>query len=451
MNFLDSIEDKSFISFTYDGKAIEEFGMAVVSSGDRLSTSIHPSFNNTISTVPGRTGSIYWGTNITGLSFNFKLATDSITSRQLLNFKSHFRPGKIAKFSLAEAEYCYAYAVIDSASTFEFIPFDTTTIINGIGYSDTVYKGEANLTFYIPDIFFYSDEHYIFADDYVDKPWIIASGLPFKSSIIGKSCFLSNGMLLNSSGVISNVYDGGGAGLSISDYEKLINSGYSDSKNNTIINCLYSRIGPAEKVIYAYNAGNMPAQADICFIKTFLFDSGYSVPWNDITIGDTVLGKPRMFKDIDYTISLLNLHSSSWEENKTKVLIDLRDNLDSGLREELIGIVNATGANLQWISTEDAIAAIRNIINNKKFVFSINGIENQTLMGAELTVHVFNNPITTITKEFVENIGDTTNGKYITIKESEGLKEDGTVELQAINMSEVLDDIGVFFLNTYFV
>lgn len=451
MNFLDSIEDKSFISFTYDGKAIEEFGMAVVSSGDRLSTSIHPSFNNTISTVPGRTGSIYWGTNITGLSFNFKLATDSITSRQLLNFKSHFRPGKIAKFSLAEAEYCYAYAVIDSASTFEFIPFDTTTIINGIGYSDIVYKGEANLTFYIPDIFFYSDEHYIFADDYVDKPWIIASGLPFKSSIIGKSCFLSNGMLLNSSGVISNVYDGGGAGLSISDYEKLINSGYSDSKNNTIINCLYSRIGSAEKVIYAYNAGNMPAQADVCFIKTFLFDSGYSVPWNDITIGDAILGKPRMFKDIDYTISLLNLHSSSWEENKTKVLIDLRDNLDSGLREELIGIVNATGANLQWISTEDAIAAIRNIINNKKFVFSINGIENQTLMGAELTVHVFNNPITTITKEFVENIGDTTNGKYITIKESEGLKEDGTVELQAINMSEVLDDIGVFFLNTYFM
>ena len=195
----------------------------------------------------------------------------------------------------------------------------------------------------------------------------------------------------------------------------------------------------------------MPAQANVCFTKTIAFSSGYTVPWNDITIGNVVLGKPRMFKDIDYTISLLNSYSSSWEENKTKVFIDLRDNLDSRLREELIGIVNATGANLQWTSIEDAIAAIRNIINNKKFVFSINGIENQTLMGTELTVHVFNNPITTITREFVENIGDTTNGKYITIKESEGLKEDGTVELQAINMSEVLDDIGVFFLNTYFV
>ena len=158
-----------------------------------------------------------------------------------------------------------------------------------------------------------------------------------------------------------------------------------------------------------------------------------------------------MFKDIDYTISLLNSYSSSWEENKTKVLIDLRDNLDSGLREELVGIVNATGANLQWTNTADAIAAIRNIVNNEKFIFSINGIENQTLMSAELTVHAFNNPITTTTKEFVENIGDITNGKYIIIKESEGLREDGTVELQAINMSEVLDDIGVFFLNTYFV
>ena len=72
-------------------------------------------------------------------------------------------------------------------------------------------------------------------------------------------------------------------------------------------------------------------------------------------------------------------------------------------------------------------------------------------MSAKLTVHAFNNPITTATKEFDENIGDITNGKYIIIKESEGLREDGTVELQAINMSEVLDDIGVFFLNTYFV
>ena len=145
-----------------------------------------------------------------------------------------------------------------------------------------------------------------------------------------------------------------------------------------------------------------------------------------------------MFKDIDYTISLLNSNSSSWEENKTKVLIDLRENLDSGLREELIGITNATGTDLQWPTITDAIAAIRAIIHNKKFIFSINGIENQTLMGAELTVHIFSNPITTTTKQFVENIGDITNGKYITIKASEGLKEDGTVEPQPINISENL-------------
>ena len=451
MNFINELSDKSFISFTFDNKRIEEFGMAVVSDGDRLSTSIHPDFNNTTSTISGRIGSIYWGTSITGLSFNFKLATDSITSRQLLNFKSHFMPGKMGKFSLSESEYCYAYAIIGSASTFEFVPFETTTTIKGATYSDTVYKGEANLNFYIPDVYFYSDERYIFADDCIDKPWMIASGLPFKYSITEKNCFLSNGIILNKQGKITNAYNGGSAGLSLSDYESVINSGYSDSENNTIINCLYSKTGTPERVIYAYNAGNMPARADVCFIKTFTFDSGYSVPWNDITIGDVVLQKPRMFKDIDYTISLLKSNSSSWGENKTKVLIDLRENLDSGLREELIGITNATGTNLQWPTITDAIAAIRAIIHNKKFVFSINGIENQTLMGAELTVHIFSNPITTTKKQFVENIGDITNGKYITIKASEGLKEDGTVEPQPINISENFSDIGIFFLNTYIV
>ena len=78
-----------------------------------------------------------------------------------------------------------------------------------------------------------------------------------------------------------------------------------------------------------------------------------------------------MFKDIDYTISLLNSNKSSWEENKTKVLIDLRENLDSGLREELIGITNATGSGLQWTTIDNAIAAIRAIIHNKKFVHQI--------------------------------------------------------------------------------
>ena len=410
MNFLDSIEDKSFISFTYDGKAIEEFGMAVVSSGDRLSTSLQQNFTNTITNISGKNGSLYWGTDITGLTINFNLATGGMTSRQLLNLKSHFKPGKIAPLVLIEHEYCYAYAIVSSATSFNFIPFDAIVKINGVEYNDTIYKGDATLSFYIPDGLFYSREGYVIGEQYTDKPWFLASGLPLTNKITAKNCFLSNNTVLNKSSLSSG-----------------------------------------NLTIYAYNAGNMPAQANVCFTKTITFSSGYSVPWNDITIGNVILGKPRMFKDVDYTISLLNSYSSSWEENKTKVLIDLRDNLDSGLREELVGIVNATGANLQWTNTTDAIAAIRNIINNEKFIFSINGIENQTLMSAELTVHAFNNPITTTTKEFVENIGDITNGKYITIKESEGLREDGTVELQAINMSEVLDDIGVFFLNTYFV
>ena len=178
MNFLDSIEDKSFISFTYDGKAIEEFGMAVVSSGDRLSTSLQQNFTNTITNISGKNGSLYWGTDITGLTINFNLATGGMTSRQLLNLKSHFKPGKIAPLVLIEHEYCYAYAIVSSATIFNFIPFDAIIKINGVEYNDTIYKGDATLSFYIPDGLFYSREGYVIGEQYTDKPWFLASGLP---------------------------------------------------------------------------------------------------------------------------------------------------------------------------------------------------------------------------------------------------------------------------------
>lgn len=451
MAILNNIVDKSFISFNFDGKSIEDFGMTVVSNGDRLSTSIHPAFNNTISTVAGRTGSIYWGTDITGLSFTFNLATDGMSSRQLMNFKNHFKPGKIAKFSLAESEYCYAYAIINSSSTFEFIPFDTTVKINGIEYLDTLYKGEATLNFYVPDVYFYSDDKYIFADDCIDKPWMIASGLPFRTSISQENCFLANGILLNKKGLLTNAYDGGGASSTISNYDQLINSGYSNSKNNIIINCLYSKIEAPDKRVYAYNAGNVSARTNICFTKIINFISGLSVPWDNITVGSTIINKPRMFKDIDYTLSLLSNYTNSWNENKTKILIDLRNSLDSGLRDELIGIVNATGEGLQWNSVSSAIAQIRNIIDGKQFTFSINGIEIQNIMSATLNVHNFNNPITETTQDFVENIGDVTNGLYTIIEPSEGINMDGTVTVQPIELSEIFSDIKVYFLNTYLV
>lgn len=452
MNFINRLSDKSFISFTFDGKGIEEFGMAVVSNGDRYSTNLHPNFSNTISTVPGRIGSIYWGTEITNNTIEVNLATDCMTSRQFLNFKNHFRPGKIGQLSFAETEFCYCYAIISENSIFDFIPFDGVTTINGKDYKDTIYKGTTKLIFSIPDIYSYSDKKHVIGEQYVNEPWFLMSGLPLTKNIIEKNCFLSGGTVINQIGKIQINYNAGNS--SNLDYDALINSGFSNTENNLIINCLYSTLennNDQQQTIYAYNAGNAPARTNICFLKTINFESEDKVPWNNIIIGDTIIEKPRMFKDIDYTIAILNTYKDNWVTKKTEALIKLRESLDSQLRSELIGIVNATGDGLNWSTINEAISEIRKIVNGKQFTFSINGIYNQNIMMSELTVHTFGQQIGTITQQFVENIGDSTNGKYIIIKESNGLNKDGSVDIQAISISEIFDGIKIFFLNTYLV
>lgn len=406
---LEGFEDKSFLSFTFDGKAIEEFGFAVVYNGDRLSTALQPEFSNSTSVVPGRLGSVYWGTDITGYTLELNLATDRATARQVANFKQHFMPGKYGILVLAECEYCYCYAYINAPSTFTFVPFQESTQINGEWYEDTIYKGEATLNFFIPQVYFYSNLNYaVYGDEYKDKPWFLASGLPLKSSIVQNNVYLANGIIANQT-----------------------------SPSSTF---------------YAYNAGNAPANANVKFTLNIAFTSGRTVPWTNIVINDIVISKPRVFRDIDYTLNLLNTYSTYWTTvTKAQTLDELRENLDSELRSELIGIVNATGSGLNWTTPTAASTAIRNLIHKKTFYFSIDGIEVQSIMEATLTLHNFSSRITTYSADIVENIGDSTNGRYLIIEGSEGLKSNGKVNVQTITTNRILDNLEIYFPNTYMV
>lgn len=404
---LENVKDKSFLSFTFNGHAIEEFGCAVVSNDDRYSTSLQPQFSNTITTIPGRIGSLYWGTNVTGVQRTINIATDGATMRQIANLKKNFAPGIYAKVSFAETEYRYGYALVDNATSFSFLPFEETTTINGKEYKVGLYKGEGTIVLFYPDPYEYAESQYIYADDYVDKYWMLESGLPFKNSITEKNCYLANNQLVNSIGT--------------------------------------------NKTLYAYNAGNAEARANFCFQKTFSFASGDSYNWADITIGNVVISEPRLFKDINYTLAILANNTAAWEDKKTELINDLRDNLDSSLRAELIGICNATGNGLQWTVAE-AKNEIRSLINNKTFSFSVNAIELQNIMEAILTLHTFGDPITTSEQTIVENIGDSTNGKYIIIEGSDGVNPiTGKVAPQQIICNEGLQNVRIYFSNTYSV
>mgnify|MGYP007101842516 CR=1 FL=1 len=69
---------RSFISFTYGGKHIEDFNLIATIEGDRLNTNGYSTFNDLVSTYDILDGQYYWGTHYEGHRFSFTLATDGM-------------------------------------------------------------------------------------------------------------------------------------------------------------------------------------------------------------------------------------------------------------------------------------------------------------------------------------------------------------------------------------
>lgn len=401
-----SLKDKSFLSFTFNGVDVNSLGLAVVSNGDRYSLSLQPTFTNSFSTIPGKIGSFYWGTQITGKSISIALATDCMDYRDYMNAVQLFKPGNYGKFSFAQTDFCESYALVQSVSQFSFIPFESEKTVNGIKFNDTIFKGNMTLSFFFPDPYFYGKEsvgNYI--DDHVNQPWALASGLPFKNKVgTYQNLFLQNGQLLNAQPTITKYY--------------------------------------------CYNAGNAQAKVDFRFTDSFSVSSN-EVSWTDYKVEKLIVSKPRMFRDIDYTLSLLTTYESSFAQNKVQILDDMRDTLDSALKSELTGIVLATGGGLHWPTVAQAKTAIAQIITGVDFSFSINGYLRQSLMSATLMLHVFGQEITTQQTDVVENIEDSINGEYLVIEGSKGIGADGSITPQSITLNKNPKKVEINFLNTY--
>ena len=94
----DKTQLQDYINFQFDGKYISDFGLVVVTDGDRLSFDGSAEFEDEVSSVNGVNGQYYWGTNFKSLKREFTLATDGMTEAQVNAFKQHFKPGKYGNF-----------------------------------------------------------------------------------------------------------------------------------------------------------------------------------------------------------------------------------------------------------------------------------------------------------------------------------------------------------------
>ncbi len=239
---------RSFISFKYDGKYIEDFNIIEVTGGDRYSRGLYASFNPLVSESEVVDGQYYWGHKYNPYELTFTLATDGMLEREIQDFRNHFKPGPPKELILAEAPNRIGYARVAAEPQMAMLPFEyqiTKTIAGQtITTSTTMWKGEITLSFILDDPFWYAYDSYFTSIDTNNFKIYLEDGIPY-SSIFSFSDDSSAKVLL------ANTCTYTSSGIS-SEFTTSISS---ETDN-----------------LYLYNCGTAPAKPIIQFTFTPEFD-----------------------------------------------------------------------------------------------------------------------------------------------------------------------------------
>lgn len=158
--------NRSFISFSYGGKPIEDFNL-IVTFNDRLEKNAYADFEDTTSEYETLDGQYYWGTHFKANQLNFTLSTDGMTQQNLDDFKRYFIPGVERELILAEHPNRAIMARVSAAPSMSFLPFEELVTVRNTQISTTLYKGSITLTFTMDDPFWYGRLNYI--PEYIDR------------------------------------------------------------------------------------------------------------------------------------------------------------------------------------------------------------------------------------------------------------------------------------------
>lgn len=160
-----SVLNRQFISFSYGGKLIEDFGLIACFPGDRLEKTIYAEFNDTTTEQSELDGQLFWLSKYNNGSLTFTLATDGMTGQQMEEFKAWFIPGVERELILTEYHNRAILARVAAAPNMSMLPFehDVNVVIGGQTYSTktSLYKGEITIEFTMDDPFWYAKESLI--------------------------------------------------------------------------------------------------------------------------------------------------------------------------------------------------------------------------------------------------------------------------------------------------
>lgn len=488
---------RSFISFTYGGKAIEDFGLIVITDGDRISRDAYSTFSDIVESLDTIDGQLYWGSRLEAKKLELKLATDGITDNQLTEFKKWFSPEKSKELILSEHPNRAIMARIAAPPKLELLPFekDTTLIINNQNYDvkTTVYRGEVVLTFVMDKPYWYSKLTYM--PSYINKVTLekldindnninkietindkdmlkimLEDGIPHQS-ILQKELFLGDNYLVTSEARTdfsrtdntnnASAYLGKitrtSPGLSIDndandDSQKYLHLFYSGTARS--YPTIQFELLPQHNDYYIHSPENNFPRMN---------NNNNILPYSYILV--TANGKEQIFKFT--TPSILTSYNQMIKIFKTcngKTTVEIKKEINETIkhyytRAWAIGCVTTFEASVTTITEESGNKSLlmeygRKFINeNQPMKFLFNSATGEA-KGTFFIALVDNNNITSndiVYTEIIENVGDMILSKYLVLEERNYLNANGELEnLTTISSNENLSNFLIFFDNMYY-
>ena len=140
---------RSFISFRFGGKNIEDFNLIATTVSNSINRSGYAQFNDQTTSYDILNGQQYWGTHYAKNQIEFILATDGIDQKMLDEFLFWFQAGDTKELILAEHPNRAIYARVAEPPHLNLLPFEgqvEVKLAGGSYYtSTTLYKGEIEL------------------------------------------------------------------------------------------------------------------------------------------------------------------------------------------------------------------------------------------------------------------------------------------------------------------
>jgi len=455
---------RSFISFTFGGKAIEDFGL-IATFEDRMENNLYASFSDLTSTYDMIDGQLYWGTRFEAGQLSLKLSTDGMTEKQLDDFKYWFSPGIIRELILAEHPNRAIFARVSERPVFSCLPFEqkTSLKISGIDYetSTTLYKGSITLSFVMDEPYWHTKLNYIPTfinlkkmapfdeekDNINDKinslenkdtiKIMLEDNIPHQSLLRG-DMFLGGNILVTSeartnSALVGQAY----LGIITTESDGLILN--SDTPRR-LFYCGTAKSLPIIKfsMELKFSDNNYITNPTNKIYNSELKEEDYSY----IAIGDKKFKftTPSILTSYNQAIKIFSLAESF---NKVELLQQIRDTVNEYYaRAWAIDCVN------RHTSKEDAISQMRDFFVRDLVTFIINSKTGEAI--GDFTIKYRNDIENIEDKTIKQNVGDMIRSDYLIIEGRDYLNENGEInQCHEITTNEELSNMLVLYENMF--